>query len=204
MAKGKKRQAFYQCSVRKECLIRAISIDVNNNDLPYIICASRSWTNLSLATLHATTEWEAHAENIHIIVSLYSMFPPCTGMLSKRGTKPIPPHLIGHPTTTDIIIATIKGIVHVPPHHPPDMQLSTLLSWITAMPDLSASHWSSHVRALVCTTCMVRWFEAFSCINVKCSCCFMDVPLLPDVSTETSTSSHHGTPAYCPLGKADG
>ncbi|KAL5494103.1 hypothetical protein EMCRGX_G015376 [Ephydatia muelleri] len=34
-------------------------------------------------------------------------------------------------------------------------------------------------RALVCTTCMVRWFEVFSCSNVKCPCCFVDAPLLP-------------------------
>ena len=61
-----------------------------------------------------------------------------------------------------------------------------------------------HVRALVCTTCMVRWFEAFSCINVKYPCYFMVIPLLPDVSTETSTTSHHDNPAYCPLGKTDG
>ena len=33
-------------------------------------------------------------------------------------------------------------------------------------------------RALVCTTCMVRWFEVFSCSNVKCPCCFVDAPLL--------------------------
>ena len=32
-------------------------------------------------------------------------------------------------------------------------------------------------RALVCTTCMVRWFEVFSCSNVKCP--FVDAPLLP-------------------------
>ena len=31
-------------------------------------------------------------------------------------------------------------------------------------------------RALVCT--IVRWFEAFGCSDVKCPCCFMDVPLL--------------------------
>ena len=34
-------------------------------------------------------------------------------------------------------------------------------------------------RALVCTTYMVRWFEAFSCSNGKCPCCFMGAPLLP-------------------------
>ena len=34
-------------------------------------------------------------------------------------------------------------------------------------------------RALVCTTCMVKWFEVFSCSNVKCPCCFVDAPSLP-------------------------
>ena len=29
----------------------------------------------------------------------------------------------------------------------------------------------------MCTTCMVRWFEVFSCSNVKCP--FVDAPLLP-------------------------
>ena len=97
-----------------------------NNDLPCIIllCASRSWTDLSLATLHTTTEWEAHAENIHIIVSLHSMFSSCAVVLSKRGTKLTLPHRICRPTTTDTIITTIKRIA--PPHHPPDMSLSTL------------------------------------------------------------------------------
>ena len=60
-------------------------------------------------------------------------------MLSQKTT---PPHRIGHPTTADIIIATIKGIA--PPHHPPDMPLSTLnnsaiLDHAAAMPDLSGA-----------------------------------------------------------------
>ena len=29
----------------------------------------------------------------------------------------------------------------------------------------------------MCTTCMVRWLEVFSCSNVKCP--FVDAPLLP-------------------------
>ena len=93
----------------------------------------------------------------------------------KTGIKSTPPH---RPTATATIIKTIKAIA--PPHHPPDIshlaaqtiQLSLHVQSILCQPlELPC-------RALVCTTCMVRWFEAFSCINVKCPCCFMDVPLL--------------------------
>ena len=105
----------------------------------------------------------------------------------KRGTKPTPPHRIGRPTTTDIIIATIKGIAL--PHHPPDMPLISLnnSAYLDQLQcpiclELLCQPLKLPRRALVCTTCMVRWFEAFSsCINVKCPCCFMDVPLLPSV-----------------------
>ena len=45
------------------------------------------------------------------------------------------------------------------------------------MPELPCQPLELPCRALVCTTCMVRWFEVFSCSNVKCP--FVDAPLLP-------------------------
>ena len=34
-------------------------------------------------------------------------------------------------------------------------------------------------RALVCTNCIVHWFMASNCSEVKCPCCIMDTPLAP-------------------------
>ena len=69
VAKGKKRRAFYQCSELKECLLRAFSIDINNDLLdihPVSLCYSckqimdRPMTCYSST---AITEWEVHAED---------------------------------------------------------------------------------------------------------------------------------------------
>ncbi|KAL5515464.1 hypothetical protein EMCRGX_G000634 [Ephydatia muelleri] len=167
VAKGKKRRAFYQCSEFKDCLFRAFI----NNDLPDIHPVSLCYSckqimdrPMTCYSSTAITEWEVHAEDRFMVC-----YP-------KRGTKPTPP------TTADIIIATIKGIA--PPHHPPDMPLSTLNN--SAILDqlqcliclkLLCQPLELPCRALVCTTCMVRWFEVFSCSNVKCP--FVDAPLLP-------------------------
>ena len=120
-----------------------------------------------------------HGININIIVGLYYMHV----FLMHRYV--IPKEVLSqHPTTADIIIATIKGIA--PPHHPPDMPLSSLnnsaildqLQCLICL-ELLCQPLELPCRALVCTTCMVRWFEVFSCSNVKCPCCFVDAPLLP-------------------------
>ena len=34
-------------------------------------------------------------------------------------------------------------------------------------------------RALVCTNCIVHWFMASNCSEVKCPCCILDTPLAP-------------------------
>ena len=127
-----------------------------------------------------------HGININIIVGLYYMhvflhrYVIPKEVLSQHHH----PRRIGHPTTADIITATIKGIA--PPHHPPDMPLSTLnnsaildqLQCLICL-EILCQPLELQCRELVCTTCMVRWFEVFSCSNVKCPCCFLDAPLLP-------------------------
>ena len=102
----------------------------------------------------------------------------------KRGVKTTPPHKRGCPSTIDTITAIIKAIA--PPHYPPDVPVScsnnpAILKQLQCpiCLEILCQPLELPCRALVCTTCLVRWFEAFSCSDKKCPYCFTDTLLLP-------------------------
>ena len=106
----------------------------------------------------------------------------------KRGVKTTLPHKRGCPSAKDTITAIIKAIAppHYPPPLPPDVLVScsnnpAILEQLQCPICLEILYQPLELpcRALVCTTCLVRWFEAFSCCDVKCPCCFTDSLLLP-------------------------
>lgn len=105
----------------------------------------------------------------------------------KRGVKTTLPHKRGCPSAKDTITAIIKAIAppHYPPLLPPDVPVRcsnnpAILEQLQCPICLEILYQPLELpcRALVCTTCLVRWFEAFSCCGVKCPCCFTDTLLL--------------------------
>ena len=82
------------------------------------------------------------------------------------------------------IIAWIKGIA--PPQHysPSDVPLAAInnpaildqLQYPICLMILCQPR-ELPCRALVCTTCTVKWFMEFKCIEVKCPCCYTQLKL---------------------------